>query len=362
MNEDTGMKRRVIAALMMPAVIIMLGGCASAGGGSSFRALFLPDAGNLRLLSNDDGFWKGADPASLGLNVRVIEAHWRLCEATGADSLLVIYKGLIVSEGYSVRCTVPIHAMSSTKSITSVLAGMLADSGSIPSFDAPVSCFIPSWSTGARARVTIHHLLTHTSGLLSIAGKSVGFEDDKDGYVLGLSPQAEPGTRFQYSNEAVQLLSPVLDAAAGKPIQDYARDNLFGPLGMSRTRLKTDGLGHAWTYADMETTTRDFARIGVLMMHKADRERAVRAGGDDPRRNQFRRGTSLVDPARAPKPERIRGPRLPQHRHVRVPRRRSHCRAHAGAENRLQRPGRIRRVQRAGARAFQEDGQQVAGT
>ena len=81
-------------------------------------------------------------------------------------------------------------------------------------------------------------------------------------------PTSEPGSRWDYSNEGVQLLSPILEKAAGVPLQDYARERLFRPLGMDETRLRLDAKGHAWTYADAETSLRDFARLGELMRNK----------------------------------------------------------------------------------------------
>jgi CubicO group peptidase (beta-lactamase class C family) len=107
-----------------------------------------------------------------------------------------------------------------------------------------------------------------TSGLPRLTTKSVGYVGDKNPYVIAQPVEHEPGTVWEYSNEGVQLLSPILDKAAGEPIQDYARKRLFEPLGMRNTRLHLDQKGHAWTYADMETTARDFARIGVLMLNK----------------------------------------------------------------------------------------------
>ena len=56
--------------------------------------------------------------------------------------------------------------------------------------------------------------------------------------------------------------------ATGEPIQDYARRELFEPAGMRDTTLRMDGAGHAWTYADMNTTARDLARLGQLMLNK----------------------------------------------------------------------------------------------
>jgi CubicO group peptidase (beta-lactamase class C family) len=98
--------------------------------------------------------------------------------------------------------------------------------------------------------------------------QSVGFAADKTEFVVGLTPTSEPGTRWDYSNEGVQLLSPILEKAAGMPLGDFARDRLFRPVGMDQTQLQIDGKGHAWTYADAATTLRDFARLGELMRNK----------------------------------------------------------------------------------------------
>jgi hypothetical protein len=218
---------------------------------------------------NDDRFWQRADPAALGMNVQALDAHHKLCLRTGADACLVVYRGKIVQEIYSPNYRLPMLAMSSTKSITGLLVGMLLDDGKIKSIDEPVSTYLPEWCTGLRGRVKLRHLLTMTSGLLDRHGHvGVGQEGDKNKYVIGLQPAHEPGTRWTYSNEDVQLLSPILDKAAGEPIQDYARKRLFEPLQMSDTRLKLDLKGHAWTYADMETSARDFARIGLLMLNR----------------------------------------------------------------------------------------------
>jgi CubicO group peptidase (beta-lactamase class C family) len=159
------------------------------------------------------------------------------------------------------------YAMSSTKSVAGLLTGMLIEDGRIKGMSEPVCTFIETWCTGLRARVTVRHLLTMTSGLPIMQDSSVGFIKEKNAYVMRLTPTAEPGARWAYSNEGAQLLSPILDRAAGEPIQDYARRRLFEPLGMTGTHLHVYP-AHAWTYADMETSARDFARLGVLMLNR----------------------------------------------------------------------------------------------
>lgn len=216
--------------------------------------------------ADDDGFWKTATPREdRELDAQALRAHEELCKRTGADACLVVHRGRIVQEWYSKNYSVPMYAMSSTKSVAGLLAGMLIDDGRIKSTAQPVCEFIASWCSGRRASVTVYHLLSMTSGLPMMQDSSVGFVIDKNAYVERLLPTSEPGTSWAYSNEGAQLLSPLFDRAAGEPIQDYARRRLFLPLGMSSTRLHVYPK-NAWTYADMETTARDFARIGVLML------------------------------------------------------------------------------------------------
>ncbi|HEX8147250.1 MAG TPA: serine hydrolase [Pyrinomonadaceae bacterium] len=218
--------------------------------------------------ARDDGFWQTADPAALGLNVEALKRHAELCARTGADACLVVYKGKIVQELYGARYRTPMMAMSSTKSVTGLLVGALIDEGKIKSADEPVCKYVAEWCAGAKGKVTLRHLLTMTSGLPRLSDKSVGWVGDKNRFVIDLPLATEPGSAWAYSNEGVQLLSPVIDRAAGEPAQDYARRRLFQPLGMNATRLHLDDKGHAWTYADMETTPRDFARLGLLMLNR----------------------------------------------------------------------------------------------
>lgn len=217
-----------------------------------------------------DEFWRTAEPAALGLDAEALRQHRALCERTGADACLVVYKGKIVQELYSARYREPLTAMSATKSVTGLLVGMLLDDGKVKSVDEPVCTYLKEWCEGRKGEVTLRHLLTMTSGLPDMRGAShgIGHVGDKNPYVIGLPLAHEPGTKWAYSNEGVQLLSPILDRAAGRPIQDYARARLFEPLGMPNTRLKTDMKGHAWTYGAMETTPRELARLGLLMLNK----------------------------------------------------------------------------------------------
>jgi hypothetical protein len=215
--------------------------------------------------------WRTADPSTFGLNCHAIEEYRLLCERSGADACLIAYEGDLVLEWYAPTYSEPIFTMSSVKSWTALLIGMLVADGAIDSIDDAVSRFIPEWVAGSEANVTIRHLLTMTAGLDTRSAQdgprqSIGFRQDKNYFVFSLPLDFEPGSRWAYSNEGVQLLSPIIDRASGMPAGEFARMRLFGPLGMTRTSLHECRSGEAWTYADAETTLRDFARIGQLVL------------------------------------------------------------------------------------------------
>jgi len=212
----------------------------------------------------DDGWGVADDPAKLGLNTAALDEHEKLCRDSGADACLVAYRGKIVQEWYGPEYREPMYTMSSMKSWTAILTGMLIADGKIGGVEDEVSKYVPQWKAGAAAGVRIEHLLNMTSGIEK-GTNSVGFASDKNAYVLGLGVTGKPGETWAYSNEGAQMLSPVLEQAAGQPLEQYAKERLFEPLKMIHTQLNLDAAGSPWTYADAKTTLRDFAKICELV-------------------------------------------------------------------------------------------------
>jgi CubicO group peptidase (beta-lactamase class C family) len=96
---------------------------------------------------------------------------------------------------------------------------------------------------GAWSRITIRHLLTHTSGLVRDPADYHPYEERpitaviQDSYLLPLA--FEPGDKWLYSNVGYYLLAQVITKASGKPWNEFIAERLFRPAQMTSTRLAT---------------------------------------------------------------------------------------------------------------------------
>jgi CubicO group peptidase (beta-lactamase class C family) len=211
-----------------------------------------------------DDYWTLASPADAGVDPSALDRLASGCAATGADALLVARRGRIVLEWYSPLYREPMMTMSACKSITGLLAGILVHEGKV-ALDDPLGKYLPAWREGRRGEITLRHLLTMTSGLThrpSVPDRVAG--EGWDAFASKQQPVTPPGARGEYTNEGVQLLSPVLERAAGVPLWQFARDRLFVPIGAVHTEMRRDEKGSTNTFADAKTTLREFARLGEL--------------------------------------------------------------------------------------------------
>ncbi len=132
-------------------------------------------------------------------------------------------------------------AASLTKSVvTTTLAAMLAETGRLD-LSAPVGRYLPEWATGPnpewRARVTVRHLLTHTSGLPAHREyfKTAQTRRDVLARAMAETLEAEPAAKSVYSDIGFILLGEILERLTGRPLEQMARERIFAPLGMAST-------------------------------------------------------------------------------------------------------------------------------
>lgn len=126
-----------------------------------------------------------------------------------------------------------------SKTFTAVLIMELQERG-VLSIDAPVSQFFPNAGPSA-ARITLRHLLTHTSGIQDQTGlRELGFADRDEAVRLAISSaRAAPGKTFQYSNAGFVVLAAVAEVATGQPFEVALREMVLTPAGMNDTGFST---------------------------------------------------------------------------------------------------------------------------
>lgn len=104
--------------------------------------------------------------------------------------------------------------------------------------DSPVVYYLPSWRAPGTERITVRHLMTHSSGLP--AGRPLYKEADTDTAALTLvyatGPVNPPGTKYVYSDLGFILLGRLVKQVTGQTLDQYLAAKVFGPLAMTDTR------------------------------------------------------------------------------------------------------------------------------
>ena len=113
---------------------------------------------------------------------------------------------------------------------------LLADRGKLKVED-PVAKHLPAFAANGKAQVTIEQLLLHRGGLIAdnpIDDYAKGPEETMR-RVMDLSPVARPGTKFIYTDVGYIVLGEIVRAVSGRPLDQFAREEIFEPLRMADT-------------------------------------------------------------------------------------------------------------------------------
>jgi beta-glucosidase-like glycosyl hydrolase/CubicO group peptidase (beta-lactamase class C family) len=165
----------------------------------------------------------------------------------GKVSLHAFGKLTYDAKGPDVATTTMYDIASLTKVVaTTTLVAKLAE-GDFPvrlDLDAPVASYLPEWTSGPqpdwRRRVTVRHLLTHTSGLPPFKEywRTSKSKQDTLDKIFAEPLDYEPGTKEVYSDLGIILMAEIIERLTGKPLNVLARENIFSPLAMSNTMYK----------------------------------------------------------------------------------------------------------------------------
>jgi CubicO group peptidase (beta-lactamase class C family) len=170
---------------------------------------------------------------------------------TQGDQIVYLRSYGIAGSDRSMSPQTPMYIGSQSKSFTGLAISQLAQEGRIGLND-PVILYIPWFRVAdddATQRITINHLLHHTSGL-SEAGFTVVLPEDassEDAVRALASAQltAPVGTKHQYFNVGYDVLASVIEQVSGIPYEQYVQEKIFDPLEMTHT------------YTDLEAALQD---------------------------------------------------------------------------------------------------------
>ncbi len=133
------------------------------------------------------------------------------------------------------RCDTVYDTMSMTKQFTAAAILKLEMMGKLRVTD-PLSKFVGPVPDDKRG-ITLHHLLTHTSGLPEQLGGDydVLSREDMLDDALDSRLRSAPGTAYSYSNLGYSVLAAVVEKVSGRGYEEFLADNLFAPAGMTQT-------------------------------------------------------------------------------------------------------------------------------
>jgi beta-N-acetylhexosaminidase len=208
--------------------------------------------------------------------------------AVGLNNELAIHPfGTLARDATSPRVTADTiyDAASLTKPIVTTSAVMMLSQQRQLDLDAPVSHYLPEFAAAAksdpdpawRARVTVRMLLLHDSGLPAhrdFYEKSKG-KDTILTRVLAEPLVHEPGTKIEYSDLGFILLGTIVERLTGKSLDQFARQNIFTPLGMTESLFNPPRS----LRARIAPTENDTAYRKRLIRGEVDDENAWAMGG-----------------------------------------------------------------------------------
>lgn len=201
---------------------------------------------------------QAAEPTPASLTARLADLvgrYERLGRFSGAVLVgrgdVVLYAGAageaVREHGVPNRVDTRFQLASLSKQFAAAAVLKLEAQGKL-SVDDPIVAHLPDYPRPQGEKVTLHHLLTHTSGIPSLGRRGDGLEDVTDtgdpislADLIALSSSRElllePGSSYRYSNSAYAVAAAVVEAVSGVPFGDFLRRELFEPAGMRDTGL-----------------------------------------------------------------------------------------------------------------------------
>lgn len=180
----------------------------------------------------------------------VAEAAIRAQEVPGVVVLVARHNRIAYLKAFGSRARVPdpepmtANTIFDVASLTKVLATTpsilrLAETG-VLRLEDKAKRYLPQFSGGGKDAITLRQLLTHYSGLrpdFDLSREWTGYEEALK-ELWNEKTVSEPGKEFAYSDLNFIALGEIVRAVTGKPLDVYAQEHVFGPLGMTETGFR----------------------------------------------------------------------------------------------------------------------------
>ncbi len=228
--------------------------------------------------------WQSRTPEEMGFDsARLAEGLLELqANGSGIDSLLIIRNGYVVLDAHFAPYdgSFPHDLASVTKSVTTTLVAIATEQGYID-LDRTVISYFPDRTIlnldERKQQMTVRNLVESRNGMES--GCYEGDEPTLDTMrarpdwvqaALDRPMVAEPGAEFCYDSPGFHILSAILQETTGMTELEFARQNLFEPLGIHAVVWETDPQGYTHGWGDLHLLPEDAAKFGYLFLHRGE--------------------------------------------------------------------------------------------
>jgi len=225
--------------------------------------------------------WQSSTPESQGMDSEVLAQAFDYVRERRIriHSLLIARNGRVVLDAYFYPFQPgQLHDVASvTKSITATLIGVAVGAHKLDGVRQTVIPLFPARTIAKRdkrkERIALENLLSMTSGFdcrfrpHEITLSQMRQSKDWVQFMLDLPMAADPGRRFEYCSGGMHLLSGVITETTGSSALEFARQELFRPLGIGEAAWPSDpnGVSHGW--GDLHLRPHDMAKIGFLWLN-----------------------------------------------------------------------------------------------
>jgi len=148
---------------------------------------------------------------------------------------------LLPSDGAGrLRADAVFDLASLTKPVATATAVMkLVDDGEVE-LDAPVVRYLPEFAPNGKDAITVAHLLLHRGGLIPDNALSDYDDGPEEAWrrICALDLRSKPGEEFKYTDVGFIALGKLVEAVDGRSLDQFTREEIFGPLGMDDTTFR----------------------------------------------------------------------------------------------------------------------------